>query len=101
MFFDIATDREAAQKVPPEAHRRFRLDLRAKRERVRQERATQVAIHEEKKQFLASGFLYTEHPSNRLVTLAGVLPMDEAIETMADLAFACSATGRGTDTTAP
>jgi hypothetical protein len=88
VFFDIATDRDAAQKVPPEAHRRFRLDLRAKRERVRAERAAQVMIHEEKKRFIAEWIPAHGTSEQQARHAAGVLPMEEAIETMAALAFA-------------
>jgi len=35
-FFDVATDQGLAKDVPAEAHRRFRADLRSKRERDQQ-----------------------------------------------------------------
>ena len=53
LLFDVATDQGLAKEVPPEAHRRFRADLRAKEERDRQDRAAQLALHEEKKRFIA------------------------------------------------
>ena len=49
MLFDASTDLGPAREVPLEAHRRFRADLRARRERNQQERDAQLALHEEKK----------------------------------------------------
>src|SRR5262245_32405208 len=53
LLFDVATDQGIAKEVPSEAHRRFRADLRAKEERNTEERAAQLALHEQKKRFIA------------------------------------------------
>ena len=53
LLFDADTDEGPARDVPLEAHRRFRGDLRARAERNQQERAAQLAIHEEKKRAIA------------------------------------------------
>src|SRR5262245_26565590 len=42
LLFDIAIDQGRAKDVPPEAHRRFRADLRTKQEKNRQDRAAQL-----------------------------------------------------------
>src|SRR5262249_58009662 len=54
VFFDAETDLAPARDVPPEAHRRFRSDLRSKRLQNLKTRAEQLAQHEEKKRFAAS-----------------------------------------------
>ena len=46
LLFDVETDQGLAKEVPPEAHRRFRADLRARDERNRQDRAAQLALHD-------------------------------------------------------
>jgi len=74
--------------VPLEAHRRFRADLRGRAERNQQERAAQLAIHQEKKRVIAEWIGAHGSPEQRARQAAGMLPMDEAIEAMADEAFA-------------
>ena len=88
IFFDAETDVAPARDVPPEAHRRFRADLRAKRDSNLQTRAEQLAQHEEKKRFAATWI--TEHgtPEQRARQAAGVLPIEEAIEAITNYAFA-------------
>ena len=49
VMFDITSDAGIAKDVPSEAHRRFRNDLHARRQRNRNQRAEQVALHEQKK----------------------------------------------------
>jgi hypothetical protein len=71
-----------------EAHRRFRADLRARADRNQQERSAQLAIHEEKKRLIAEWIDAHGSPEQRARQAAGMLPMDEAIEAMADEAFA-------------
>ena len=88
LLFDIATDQGLAKDVPPEAHRRFRADLRAKGERDRQNRAAQLALHEEKKRFIAEWVAANGTDEQKTRQAAGVLPMAEAIEGITDQAFA-------------
>lgn len=88
MYFDVATDAGAAQKVPLEAHHRFRADLRARRERALQERAAQLAVHEEKKRFVAAWISAHGTEEQRARSAAGMLPMDEAIEAITQAEFA-------------
>jgi hypothetical protein len=91
VFFDSATDLAPARDVPPEAHRRFRADLRAKRDHNLKTRAEQLAQHEEKKRFAATWIAEHGTPDQRARQAAGVLPMEEAIEAMTDHAFAALA----------
>ena len=84
----MTTDQGLAKEVPPEAHRRFRADLRAKGERDRQNRAEQLALHEEKKRFIADWVAANGTDEQKTRQAAGVLPMAEAIEGITDQAFA-------------
>ena len=84
LLFDISTDTGRAKEVPAEAHRRFRADLRERDERNRQERMTQLALHEEKKRYIAEWVVANGTEEQKLRHADGMLPMDEAIEGMAD-----------------
>jgi hypothetical protein len=88
IVFDANTDSAPARDVPPEAHRRFRADLRARRERNLEGRAAQLAHHEQKKQFAAEWIAAHGTTEQRARQAAGVLPIEEVIEAMADDAFA-------------
>ena len=88
VLFDLSTDVGPARDVPPEAHRRFRADLRARRERNLQERAAQLALHEEKKRVIAEWIPVHGTPEQQARQAAGVLPIDEAIEAITDQVFA-------------
>ena len=87
MLFDASTDFAPAREVPLEAHRRFRADLRARRERNQQERGAQLALHEEKKRVIAEWIAAFGSPEQQSRYAAGVLPLEEAIEAMTDRAF--------------
>jgi hypothetical protein len=88
VLFDSNADVGVARDVPAEAHRRFRADLRIRRERNLQDRAAQLALHEEKKRVIAEWIAAHGTPEQRARQAAAVLPMDEAIEAMTDEAFA-------------
>jgi hypothetical protein len=87
LLFDVATDLGRAKDVPAEAHRRFRADLRERAERNRQERATQLALHEEKKRHIAEWVAACGTEEQKLRQADGMLPMDEAVEGITDQAF--------------
>lgn len=87
ILFDIATDQGLAKDVPPEAHRRFRADLRSRQECNRQDRTAQLALHEEKKRFIADWIAQNGSEEQRTRFADGVLPMDEAIEGITDQVF--------------
>ena len=53
VVFDANTDVGAAHDLPAEAHRRFRADLRSRREENLKTRAEHLALHDEKKAFIA------------------------------------------------
>src|SRR6185503_4679474 len=88
LLFDADRDEGAARDVPAEAHRRFRADERARRERNTQERARRLALHEEKKRFIAEWIATKGTPEQQARQAAGMLPMAEAIEAIGDEAFA-------------
>ena len=93
-FFDADNDTPPARDVPAEAHRRFRADLRAQRERNLKTRAEQLAQHEEKKRFAAEWIAAHGTPEQRTRANAGVLPIEEAIEAVTDHTFAAVASFR-------
>ena len=87
VYFDIETDHGLAHDVPAEAFRRFRADLNAARERKQQLRAEGLKIHEEKKQVVAAWIAEHGASDQQARQAVGMLPMDEAVEAMADDAF--------------
>lgn len=87
LVFDVATDQGVAKEVPPEAHRRFRADLRARDERNKQDRASQLALHDEKKRFIADWVSANGTDEQRGRHNAGVLPINEAIEAITNQVF--------------
>ena len=88
VLFDATRDDAPAREVPPEAHRRFRADLRARRERNLQERAAQLGLHEEKKRVIDEWIAVHGTAEQQARQAVGVLPMAEAIEAITDEAFA-------------
>lgn len=94
VFFDVATDEGLARDVPPEAHRRFRADLQAKKEQNQRERVAQLALHEEKKRYIAEWIEEHGSPDQKERQAAGLLPMKEAIEAITDHAFEAAAPSR-------
>ena len=88
ILFDATTDVGVSHEVPAEAHRRFRSDLRSRREHNLQERTTQLALHEEKKAVIAEWIVAHGTPEQQQRQAADALPMDEAIDAMTDAAFA-------------
>lgn len=87
VMFDIAADEGVARELPAEAHRRFRADLAAKKEKNLRERAAQLALHEEKKRFIAGWIEEHGTQDQKQREAAGVLPMAEAIEAITDQTF--------------
>lgn len=88
LLFDVSTDEGLAREIPPEAHKRLRADLRARDERNHQERAAQLALHEEKKRFLADWIALHGTEEQKVRQAAGVLPLTEALEALTDQVFA-------------
>src|SRR5262245_25331483 len=94
IFFDATTDVPPARDVPAEANRRFQADLRGRREQNLKTRADQLTRHEEKKNFAAEWIGAHGSPDQRARQAAGVFPIEEAIEAMAEQAFAPAANRR-------
>jgi hypothetical protein len=88
VLFDVTRDDAPARDVPPEAHRRFRADLRVRREHNLQERAAQLALHQEKQRVIADWIAAHGTADQQARQAAGVLPIDEAIDAITDQAFA-------------
>jgi hypothetical protein len=88
--FDVNTDEGLARELPPEAHRRFRADLRARRERNQEAFKAQRALHEEKVHALASWIAAHGTPDQQARQAAGVLPIAEAVDAMTDQVFAAA-----------
>ena len=88
IFFDSTKHDGVAHDVPAEAYRRFRADLRTRREHGQQLRAAQLALHEEKKRFVAEWITAHGTPEQRARQAAGVLPIADGVEAIADHLFA-------------
>ena len=88
VLFDANTDVGIARNVPAEAHRRFRADLRLRRERNLGDRAAQLALHEVKTRVIADFIAKHGTAEQRSRQDAGVLPIREAVEAITDHAFA-------------
>ena len=85
--FDITTDSGPAHDVPLEAYKRFTADLRKRRERTGQERTAQLALHEQKRQAVAQWVAVNGTEDQRARQIAGLLPMQEVIDAIADETF--------------
>lgn len=88
LMFDVSTDVGPARELPLEAHRRFRADLRTRKERNLKLRAEQLALHEEKTRVIAEWAATRATEDQRARFAAGVLPVEEAIEALTEEAFA-------------
>jgi len=88
ILFDARIGHGLARQVPPEAYRRFTTDLRERRERNLARRAEQLALHQEKRRTIADWVERRGTPDQKARHAAGVLPLEEALEGMADEAFA-------------
>jgi hypothetical protein len=88
IVFDAKTDRGMSRQVPPEAYRRFMEDLRARKAQNQDVRARQLAVHEERERMIAEWAATHGTPDQRARHSAGVLPLKEALEGLASVAFA-------------
>jgi len=90
-MFDTSTDVGPARELPPEAHRRFRNDLRIRKERNFTLRAEQLALHEEKKRAITEWVATRATDEQRSRHAADVLPnhaSGKAVPTSAEPAIA-------------
>jgi hypothetical protein len=88
ILFDARIGHGLARQVPPEAYRRFTTDLRERRERNLARRVEQLALHQEKRRTIADWVERRGTPDQKARHAAGVLPLQEALEGLADEAFA-------------
>jgi hypothetical protein len=88
IMFDAATDVGPARDVPREAYRRFRADLRARKEQNLKVRAGNLALHEEKTRAIATWVAEHGSEDQRGRYAAGLLPAEEVIDALTDEAFA-------------
>jgi hypothetical protein len=86
-MFDIASDTGLAKDVPPEAHRRFRADLHARKRRNLNQRSEQLELHEKKKAAARAWVDRHGTADQKARAAAGVLALDEIIEAMTEEAF--------------
>ena len=87
LLFDADRDEPPARDVPAEAHRRFRADERARQERNAGEHARRIAVHAEKMRFIAEWIAAKGTQDQRERQTAGLLPMSEALDAIADEVF--------------
>jgi hypothetical protein len=88
VMFDVATDVGPARDLPPEAFRRFRADLRARKDENLKQRVQQLALHADKTRFAAQWIAEHGSDDQRARQTAGVLPLEEVVDALADEAFA-------------
>jgi hypothetical protein len=81
-------DAGLARDVPAEAYRRLQRDRQADRERRRQQWSTDLAVHEDKKRFVAAWIAEHGTADQKARHAAGVLPAEEVTAAVADEAFA-------------
>ena len=88
--FDVRTDVGVARQVPPEAYRRFCADERERTQQGHEEFKRGYAVHEEKKRLIADWVAKYGSPSQQERHAAGLLPIAEVLEGMADQEFAAA-----------
>jgi hypothetical protein len=86
--FDVSLDAGPAREVPAEAYRRLERDRRADRDRRRQQLTTDLAVHTEKKRFIAEWIAGHGTADQKSRHAAGVLPIEEVTQAIADETFA-------------
>ena len=91
MLFDAKAGHGLARQVPPEAYRRFQADFLARRERNQEKRARELVVHDERERAIAAWVARHGTPDQQQRHDAGVLPLKEALDGMADEAFAAAA----------
>lgn len=87
VMFDIESDFGVAKDVPPEAHRRFRADLNARRQRNLAQRAEQEKLHQQKKDAAATWLAKQGTAEQQSRAKAGLLAFEEIIAAIAEDAF--------------
>ena len=88
--FDATSDVGVARQVPVEAYRRFSADERERRQRGQDEFKRGYAVHEEKERLVADWVTTYGSPSQQERYAAGLLPIAQILEGMADQEFAAA-----------
>jgi hypothetical protein len=89
VMFEVAKDVGSAREVPGEAYRRFRADLRARKDQNLRLRAQHLALHDEKTRVIEEWVTQHGSADQRGRHAAGLLPAEEVIAALTDEAFAC------------
>ncbi len=88
VMFDSGSDVGPARDLPSEAYRRFRADLRVRKEQNLKTRADGLALHQEKLRVAAEWVTTHGTGDQRGRHAAGLLPLAEVIAALTDEAFA-------------
>ena len=88
VMFDGGLDKGPAGDVPREAYRRFRADDRLRKEEHLKRRAADQALHEQKTRVVTEWLAAHGSEDQRGRHAAGLLPIEEVIDALADDAFA-------------
>jgi hypothetical protein len=87
-MFDSSSDIGVTAEVPKEAWRRFRSDLRLRKDENVRRRSEQLALHDEKQRAIAAWIAERGSDDQRARHAAGLLPASEVIDALTDEAFA-------------
>ena len=90
--FDAKSDEGVVRQVPAEAYRRFRADERDRVQRGQEEFKKGQTVHEEKCRVIAEWVAKYGSQGQRERHAAGLLPVSEVLEGMADQEFAAATT---------
>ena len=88
VLFDTKQHRDLARQVPPEAYRRFTADERSRRERGLDFFTREAALHDERRRFISEWVATRGSADQRARHAAGLLPLKEVLEALADETFA-------------
>jgi len=88
LMFDIDSDVGIAKDLPNEAHRRFRSDLHARKQRNLNQRSEQLALHEEKRAAARAWVDRNGTQDQKARAAAGLLALEEVVASMTDESFA-------------
>ena len=87
VLFDAKTDLGVARQVAPEAYRRYCADVKARTERNREISRRELALRDERARAIAEWVQTRGTRDQQDRHAAGMLPMREVLEAMADAAF--------------
>lgn len=88
LMFDIDSDVGVAKDVPNEAHKRFRADLHARKQRNVNQRSEQLQLHENKKEAARAWIDRKGTLDQKARAAAGLLALEEVVAAMTNESFA-------------